>query len=168
MRNSGEDVGTVSGGSLDAITMVDASLAGFVVYVEVGQVVVEVNRSRTKIATQKGRMSSENGGDIDVPFSAERNCESHLPFVEVRDDGGVKLTRCKLPKEPSYKVAEHNRLVGFVVIWWSGDTSEVPEVAFPLIQAVVLRTSVEEEYTGGPFYEPPAIEYLYAALTHGS
>ena len=31
-------------------------------------------------------MGGEDGGDVDVSFSAERNCESGEPFVEMSDD----------------------------------------------------------------------------------
>ena len=36
-------------------------------------------------------MGGEDGGDVDVPLSAEWNREARLPLVEVGDDGGPQL-----------------------------------------------------------------------------
>lgn len=60
------------GSTLDAIAMVDASSAGFAVYVKVLEVVVEVDVASTKVATQKGSMSGENSSHINVSLAALR------------------------------------------------------------------------------------------------
>jgi len=43
VRNGGEDVGTVGGRTFDTISVVDASLSGFMIDIEVLEVVVKVH-----------------------------------------------------------------------------------------------------------------------------
>ena len=38
-------------------------------------------------------MGCKDSGDIDVPLPAEWNGDASLPFVEVRNDRGMKLAR---------------------------------------------------------------------------
>jgi len=73
--------------------VVDATLTGFVVNVKVLEIVVEIDRASTQVATKEGGVGSEHGGDVNVPFSTERDSETSLPFVKVRDDGLVELAR---------------------------------------------------------------------------
>ena len=54
--------------SLNAIPVVDASLAGLRIHVKVLQVVVEIHRSSAEIPAQKRCMGCEDGGDIDSSF----------------------------------------------------------------------------------------------------
>lgn len=95
----GEYVGAVSRGTLYAIAVVDTTLAGFVVDVEILEVVVEVDGASAEIATEKGSMGGEDGGHVDVALPAEGNCDASLPFVEVSNDSAVVLTRHILDKQ---------------------------------------------------------------------
>ena len=88
VRDSGEDIGTVGGGSFDTVAVVDAALASFVVDVEILEVVVEIDAACAEVASQEGCVGGEDGAHVDVAFAAEGDCESGLPFVEMRDDGG--------------------------------------------------------------------------------
>ena len=63
--------------------MVNAAFACLVIDVEVLEVVVEINTTRAEVATQKGCMSRENSGDIDVTFSAEGDGHASLPLVKM-------------------------------------------------------------------------------------
>ena len=92
VRNSGENVCTMCSGTLNAVAVVDTALPSFVINVKVLKVVVEVNRTGTEVSTEQGSVRGKDGSDVNVPFSAERNGETSLPFVEMRDDSLVELT----------------------------------------------------------------------------
>ena len=53
-----EDVRTVRGRSLDAVSVVDSAFARFLVNVKVREVVVEVDRSSAEVSTEEGRVRS--------------------------------------------------------------------------------------------------------------
>ena len=101
-----KDVGTVSGRSLDTVSdyqllivlvrdktspVVDSPLASFVVDIKILKIVVKVDTTSTQVPTEEGSVRGEDGGDINVPLSAESNGKTGLPFVKVGDDGGVGL-----------------------------------------------------------------------------
>lgn len=92
VRNSGENVCTMCGGTLNAVAVVDAALSSFVINVKVLEVVVEVNRASTEVSTEQGSMGGKDSCDVNVPFSAEGDGKTSLPFVEMRDDSLVELT----------------------------------------------------------------------------
>lgn len=50
--------------ALDAVPMVDATLARFRIHVEILQVVVEVYRTGAEVSSQKRGVSGEDGGHI--------------------------------------------------------------------------------------------------------
>lgn len=91
-----EDIGAVGRAPLDAVTVVDSSLAGLVVDVEVGQVVVEVDGSGAEVATEESGVGGEDGGHVNVTLAAEGDSETGLPLVEVGDDGLAALARREL------------------------------------------------------------------------
>lgn len=64
--DGGEDVGAVGGGTLDAVAMIDAALACFVINVKVLEVVVEVDRASAEVSTEEGCVGGKDGGDIDM------------------------------------------------------------------------------------------------------
>jgi len=53
-----------------------------------------------------------------------------------------------------------------VVAGWCWDACEVPEIAFPLIEAVILAACIEEEDVGITVDEPATVEAFYAFYTH--
>lgn len=79
--------------ALDAVTVVNPALARFVVNVKVLEVVVEIDAASAEVASQERCVRGEDGGDVDVSFSAEWDGEAGLPFVEVGDDGFVDIAR---------------------------------------------------------------------------
>jgi hypothetical protein len=87
VRNRREDIGAVRRAPFDAVPVVDPPLARFVVDVEEGEVVVEVDRTGAEVTTEEGRVGGEDGGNVDVALPAERNTETRLPLMEVGDDG---------------------------------------------------------------------------------
>ena len=99
VRDSGEDVSTMSGATLDAVAVVDAALASFVVDIKILEIVVKIDAARAEVAAKECGMGSEDGGDIDVAFAAKGDREACLPFVEVGDDGGGQLARDVLRAE---------------------------------------------------------------------
>ena len=88
MGNGRENVGAVGGRALDAVAVIDAALARFMVDVEVLEVVVKVDGAGAEVAAEEGGVGGEDGAHVDVAFAAEGDCEAGLPFVEMRDDGG--------------------------------------------------------------------------------
>lgn len=62
------------------------------VHIEVLQVVIEINTSSTKVSTEQSSVSSEDGRNINMTLSAQRDSETRLPFVEVGNDSLVGLT----------------------------------------------------------------------------
>ena len=72
--------------------MVDTAFACLVVDVKVLEVVVKINATRAKVATQESCVRSENSGDIDVTFPAERDGHANLPFVKMGYHGPVELS----------------------------------------------------------------------------
>ena len=90
--NGREYIGTVSGRSLDAVSVVYSSLPSLVINVEILKVVIEVDGTCAQVASKEGRMCSEDCGDIDMTLAAEGNCKTGLPFMEVCDDGCGQLS----------------------------------------------------------------------------
>ena len=89
--DSGEDVGAVGGGTLDAVAMVDAALACFMVNVKVLEVVVEVDGAGAEVSTKEGCVGGKDGGDIDMALPTQGYCETGLPLVEVGNDSSLEL-----------------------------------------------------------------------------
>ena len=87
MTDGSEDVRTMSCGSFDTISMVDSSFACFVVYVEVLEVVVEINGAGAEVSAQERGVRGEDGRDVDVALATERDPYPREPFVEMGDDG---------------------------------------------------------------------------------
>lgn len=122
-------------GDLEDSPMIDTSLSGFMIYVKVLQVVIEVDTSSAEVSTKEGSVGSEDCSHVNVSLSAQRNGETSLPLVEMRNDGLLRLVCRKLSKEPGNEVAEDNGFVGFVIVLRSRDSSEIPQVGFPFIQS---------------------------------
>lgn len=80
-------------------------------------------------------MGGEDGSHVNVSLSAQRNGETSLPLVEVRNDGLLRLVFRKFSKEPGNEVAEDNGFVGLMIVLRSRDSSEIPQVGFPFIQS---------------------------------
>ena len=93
VTDSRKNVRTMRCTPLDAVPMVDTTLSSFVVYVEVREVVVEVYGAGAKVTSEQRGVRSENGGDVDMSFAAQRDGEPSLPLVEVRNDCLVKPGR---------------------------------------------------------------------------
>ena len=70
VADGGENIGAMCGCALDAVAMVDTSLAGLVIDVKVGQVVVKVDTACTEISAEKGSVRGEDGRDVNLPLSA--------------------------------------------------------------------------------------------------
>jgi hypothetical protein len=139
--------------------MVDPSLACLMVAVEVLEIVVEIDRSRTEVTAEESGMGGEHGRNVDVAFAAKGDRYSDLPFVKVGDYcrflvarcvlwGGLdsierKLNNTHLSEEPCDEITKDDRLVGFVVAWGRRNTSQVPQVPFPFIESTVRGAGIE-------------------------
>ena len=69
VRHRREHVRTVRGRALDAVSVVDATLAGLVINVEVLEVVVEIDATRAKVASKQSGVSGEDSRDVDVTLA---------------------------------------------------------------------------------------------------
>jgi hypothetical protein len=71
-----------------------------------------------------------------------------------------------LAKEPCDDIAENNTLVSLVVAGRCWDPSQVPEVAFPLVKAVILAAGIEEEDVWITVDQPATVEAFNALHAH--
>jgi hypothetical protein len=189
VRNGGEDVGAVRRGPLDAVPVVDTTLARLVIDVKEGEVVVEVDGTGAEVTTEEGGVGGEDGRNVNVTLPAEGNTETSLPLVEVGDDGlrtlasrelqtyeeeqSISLflvekwrTGTHLSQEPSRQVSQQDRLVRLRVVWGRRNARQVPQVSLPFVKTVPHRSGVEEEDLGSALDEPSTIEELDAAVAH--
>ena len=96
MRYSGEDIAGMGSGPLDAVPVIDATLARFGIAIEPLEVVVEINRAGTEVATQQGSMSCEDGRDIDSALLAQWKRNTSEPFVKVGNNSFLLFVAYKL------------------------------------------------------------------------
>lgn len=89
MRYGCENISAMRSGALDAIAVVDTAFSGFMINVEVLEVVVEVDGAGAEVASEESCVGCEDCCDIDMTFAAERDGEACLPLVEMGDDGRV-------------------------------------------------------------------------------
>lgn len=108
MGDGGKDIGAVGSRAFDAISVVDTTLPRFVIDIEVLKIIVEVDGASAEVSAQECCMSCKDSGDIDVPLPAERNGDPGLPFVEVRNNCGMKLAREILKKGKNKKVSTNS------------------------------------------------------------
>lgn len=74
-----------------AIAVVDATLSSFSVYIEVLQIVVEIDGASTKVATQEGGVGSEDGCNVYPALLAQRECDTGKPLMKLDNDGALLL-----------------------------------------------------------------------------
>jgi hypothetical protein len=91
VRDGSEDICAVCGRTFYAVSVVDTTLPSFVIDIKVLKVVVKVDRASTQVSAEEGRVCREYGGNVDVSLPAERNGHPSLPFVKMRNNGGVEL-----------------------------------------------------------------------------
>lgn len=166
VADGGENVRAVRRSPFDAVSVVDTALSSFMVDVKVLQVVVKIDRTGAKVPAEQRRVGGKDRGDVDMALPAEGDGQPSLPLVEVRDNGGLQVLSDVFAEEPRDEVAKDDGFVGFVVVWWGWDASQVPQVALPLVQSVVFAARVEKEDFGCTFDQPAAVEDLDALVAH--
>ena len=62
-------VSTVSSGAFDTVAVVDASFSCFVINVKILKVVIKVDASSTKVASEKSSMRCKNGRHVDMSLA---------------------------------------------------------------------------------------------------
>ncbi len=72
-----------------------------------------------------------------------------------------------LPQEPCHQISKDDSLVSLVVVGWSGDTGEIPQIALPLVETRILASCIEEQDMGRAFDKPASIESFDTDCTHG-
>lgn len=95
--DGGEDVAGVSSGTLNAVPVVDATLARFGIDIEVLEVVVEIDGAGAEISSEKRSVGRKDSGDVNPPLTAKRQTDTSEPLVEVRDNRNRPLAGRKLP-----------------------------------------------------------------------
>lgn len=91
MRYGRKHVRTMCCRSFDAVSMVDATFTGFMVDIEVLEVVVKIDGAGAEITPEKGCVGCKDCCYVDVTFAAEWNGETCLPLVEMGNDCRVQL-----------------------------------------------------------------------------
>lgn len=87
MRDCGENICGMGGGSLNAVSVVDSTLSGFGVDIKVLQVVVEIDTSGAEVTSQKGCVGGEDGSDVNATLSTQWETDTSEPLVEMRNNG---------------------------------------------------------------------------------
>lgn len=87
MTNSGKHIRAVGCSTLNTVSVVNSSLARLSVDIKELQVVVEVHVAGTKVPTEQGSVSGEDGGNIEVALADKDEGDTGQPFVNVSDDG---------------------------------------------------------------------------------
>lgn len=127
----------MSSGSFNAIAMVNASFAGFVVDIKVLQIIIEIDGSCAEVSSEESGVGGEYRRDINSTFSAKGKCNSSKPFMEMSNDGFRSLVRDKLllanvikesylSQEPGYEISENDSFVCFVIAGRCGYPSDGP------------------------------------------
>jgi hypothetical protein len=96
VRHGCEDIGSMSSGSFNAISVVYASLAGLGVDIKVLQVVVEVDRACAQVPAEEGGVRGEDGRDIDLALFGKGKSNACEPFVELSDYSSLGFSRDEL------------------------------------------------------------------------
>jgi hypothetical protein len=86
MRDGSKDIAAVCSSTLDAVSVVDATFASFMVDIKIPEVVIKVDGSSAKVTTEQGGVGGEDGGDVDMTLAAEGNTHTCEPFVKVSND----------------------------------------------------------------------------------
>lgn len=86
-----KDIGGMCCAAFDAVAVVDTSLARLGVAVKVLQVVVEIDRTGAEVAAEKGSVSGEDGGHIDLALLTQGESNTRKPLVELCDDSSFFL-----------------------------------------------------------------------------
>jgi hypothetical protein len=186
VRDGGEDIAGVSGSSLNAVSVVDATLAGLGVDVKVLQVVVEVHGAGAEVSAEKGGVCGEDGRDINAALLAEWQGDTSKPLMKVSNDsllplvtdklGGNKVSRSRpdwktpsnyLSQEPGDKITENDSLVGLVVVGWRRDTGQFPQIRLPLIHPVIGGLGVDEDNPRRALDQPAAVDDANSPVLHG-
>jgi hypothetical protein len=111
VRDGSEDISAVGSRSFDTVSasqlsccqiierdvpVIDTPLSSLVINVKVLQVVVEINTSSTEVSSEESSVGGKDGSYVDMPFPAEGNGETGLPFVEVGYDCCFGFSGCEL------------------------------------------------------------------------
>jgi hypothetical protein len=99
MAHGSEHISAMCCSTFNAVPMVDSSFSCFTVDIEMGEVVVKVDRPGAKIASKQSSMSGEDCCHIDTTLSAKRNGEPRKPLVEVDDNGLLRLAKGELDRK---------------------------------------------------------------------
>lgn len=71
-----------------------------------------------------------------------------------------------LSEKPGDQVAEHNGLVGLLVVVRRRDRRDIPEIRLPLVHVIVCRLRIEEKDPGRALDQPPPVQDPDAAVSH--
>lgn len=93
VRNGRKYVSAMGSRTLDAVSVIDPSFSCFMVDIEVLEVVIEVDGTSAEVSAEQGGMRCKYCRYVDMALTTERDSEASLPFMEMGNDGGVKLTR---------------------------------------------------------------------------
>lgn len=91
MRHGSEHVRTVCSRAFNAVSVIDATLASFMVHIKVLEIVVEVDGTSAEISAEEGCMRCEHSCHIDVALAAKRYGETCLPLMEMGNDSCMCL-----------------------------------------------------------------------------
>jgi hypothetical protein len=96
VRNSGENITSMCGSSLNTVSVVDTTLASFSIDIEPLQVVVKVHGAGAKVSAEKSSVCGKDRRDIDAAPLAEGQSNASKPLVEVGNNSLLLLVADEL------------------------------------------------------------------------
>ena len=153
LGNGGKHVRRGRGRALHAVAMVDLSIAGLFVQIELIQIVVEIDVAGAQVSAQQSGVRREDGRNAQLPHPAQHQTAAGQPFVEMSDDiwfGQFRSWRrfdqlgVELLHEPGDQVAENDRVIGLAVVPRHADIAVVPEIVLPFVQFPVRAANIEQ------------------------
>jgi hypothetical protein len=96
VRNCGEDIASMCGSSLNTVSVVDTTLAGFSIDIEPLKVVVKVHGAGAKVSAEKSGVCGKDRRDIDAALLAEGEGNASKPLVEVSNNSLLLLVADEL------------------------------------------------------------------------
>jgi hypothetical protein len=80
LRDGSENVCTVRGAAFDPYALIDASVAGLLVEIEIAKLQIKVDLSSTQVTTEQRSMSGKHRRRTNGPFAKKNNTDRGIPM----------------------------------------------------------------------------------------
>jgi len=96
------------------VPMIDTTLSGFMINIEILQVIVEIDGTSTEVSTEERCVCCEDRRHVYLSFTAKRDGHASLPLVKMSNDSLRQKKRasilrerrevCELKDRPKYAI----------------------------------------------------------------